>query len=564
MDICSCVLQILTDGSCSTVRCYKILLPFLTVWQFWQLYLYQFVNEICISKGSMMEARQDHVELKGVSCGAMGMLLDFAYSGRLRMNLDDIMETLAGACHLQMRSAIQLCAQFLMSEVNTKTCIDILNIAEMFSLTGVKDSALDFVIENFEKVAEGDQFVKMNREHLRIILQSSRMCVKSELALFHHVLQWVDFSRSERSENASEIFEHVRFAMMKPEELVDQVSQTYIMSDIKCRAFLDEALHYHVLPSRHPVMQTARTQVRNEPCMVAFGGRYGVSIGYKYNCNKVFVLYDGHWLQLPSAESNFLYAAVAVMDNFMYVCGGMGKPAHARATCQRFDPRTGTWTRIARMNTRRQSFPLVAFNQRLYAFGGGTPVDLGIDHPPSDKCEVYSIDQNEWKMLTPLPDPRKSASACEHQGKIYVSGGRTDEATMMTLWCYDPEQDSWGERSPMLLPHAGHAMLSTLDNVYVIDRTNTSIECYNPSTDEWTKVVPPTGAISGAARPAINPPWVYFISFVEDDKDFRCRRQNVVTLESEELPPYPEDVHCVISAPLSFPRHLLVDTNNNP
>ena len=511
-----------------------------------------------------MEARTDHVELKGVTAGAMAMLLEFAYSGRLRLNLEDVMDALAGACHLQMGSAIQLCAQFLISEISSKTCIDILNIADTFVLTGVRDAALDFVIENFDKVIEHDQFMKMSRDHLKAVLRSSRLCIKSELELFHHVVRWVDFDRQERTVNVSEIFEHIRFAMMKPEELVDQVSQAHVMSDPKCRAFLDEALHYHVLPSRHPLMQTVRTQVRNEPCMVAFGGRYGLNIGYKHNCNKAFVLHDGHWLQLASSESNFLYAAVAVLDNFMYVCGGMGKPAHARATCQRFDPRTGTWTRIARMNTRRQSFPLVALNQKLYAFGGGSPLDLTLDHPPCDKCEVYSIDQNEWTSIAPLPQARKSAAACLHEGKIYVSGGRTTNETMMTFWCYDPVSDSWEEKSPMLLQHAGHVMMSALGNIYVIDRSNRSVECYNLSTDDWTKIVPPTGNLAGVARPAVNPPWVYFISFMEGEKDFRCRRQNVLTLEVEELPPFPEDVHCVISAPLSFPRHLLVDTNNNP
>lgn len=514
--------------------------------------------------GSMMEARQDHVELKGVTANAMGMLLDFAYTGRLRLNLEDIMEALAGACHLQMSSAIQLCCQFLISEINYKTCIDILNIAETFALVGVKDSALDFAIEHFDKIVDTDQFMKMHREHLRAILQSSRLNVSCELELFHHVVRWVDFDRAERSLNVSEVFEHIRFAMMKPEELVDQVSQTYVMSDPKCRAFLDEALHYHVLPSRHPVMQTVRTQVRNEPCMVALGGRYGVNIGYKHNCNKVFALHDGRWLQLPSADTNFLYAAVGVMDNFLYVCGGMGKPAHARATCQRFDPRSGSWTRIARMNARRQSFPLVAFNQRLYAFGGGSPVDLSIEHPPTDKCEVYSVDRNEWTSIAPLPQPRKSASACEHEGKIYVSGGRTSDETVMTFWCYDLETDTWEDKAPMLLAHAGHVMMSVTGNIYSVDRSNKGVECYNLMTNEWTKIVAPAGCLSGVARPAVNPPWVYFISFIEDEKDFRCRRQNVVSLEVEELPAYPENVHCVISAPLSFPRHLLVDTNNNP
>ena len=49
------------------------------------------------------------------------------------------------------------------------------------------------------------------------------------------------------------------------------------------------------------------------------------------------LIVTGKWLQLVSGDSNFLYAAVAVMDNFMYVCGGMGKPAHARSSCLRYE-----------------------------------------------------------------------------------------------------------------------------------------------------------------------------------------------------------------------------------
>ena len=53
------------------------------------------------------------------------------------MNLDECMEILAGACHLQMRRAIELCSNFLESELCAKTCVDILNIGETFALSKV-------------------------------------------------------------------------------------------------------------------------------------------------------------------------------------------------------------------------------------------------------------------------------------------------------------------------------------------------------------------------------------------------------------------------------------------
>ncbi len=56
------------------------------------------------------------------------------------MNLDECMEILAGACHLQMKSAISLCADFLETELCAKTCVDILNIAEMFAIVRVSET----------------------------------------------------------------------------------------------------------------------------------------------------------------------------------------------------------------------------------------------------------------------------------------------------------------------------------------------------------------------------------------------------------------------------------------
>ncbi len=66
------------------------------------------------------------------------------------------------------------------------------------------------MIENFEKVAELDQFYKLHREHLCIILQSNRVAVTSELNLFNHVLRWVDIDRAERCEDVDSIFQHIR------------------------------------------------------------------------------------------------------------------------------------------------------------------------------------------------------------------------------------------------------------------------------------------------------------------------------------------------------------------
>ena len=245
----------------------------------------------------------------------------------------------------------------------------------------------------------------------------------------------------------------------------------------------------------------------------------------------------------------------------------MGKPAHARATCLRFDPRNCSWIKLADMKNRRQSFPLVGFNGRLYAFGGGTPYDAALAHPPTAKSEAYSIKKNEWCPISPLPTKAKSSSACELAGEIYVSGGRTEEETLRTFWSYSPLKDQWTRNEPMLEAHAGHAIVGLVNKVYTVDRMTMSIEVYDIMQRQWNRLTAPSTNFTGVARPLVDGSNLYFISYTDSgDKsgDYRCTKLNVVTQQMESLPEFPGLVHCVISATLAFPKHFLVDSNNNP
>ena len=513
----------------------------------------------------MLESRQDHVDLKGVSATAVAALVRFAYTGELKVSLDDVMEVLAGASHLQMAAAVKLCSRYLLNELSCSTCVDILNMSEMFSLMEVKSAVVKYMCRFFEKVAQNDQFMKLSVTHLCMFVESNELNVKSELSLFQHVSGWIAADPNQRLKEIAHVMQHIRFAMMTPEQLVDQVSHSPFMTQkSEARVYLDEALHYHVLPARQPLKQTPRTQVRATPSLVTLGGRRGMgfNIGYKHNSDKMYVLRSGKWQKLANAPSNILYAAVAVVNNYLYVCGGMGQPAHAQATCLRFDPHNSSWTEIQPMIICRQSFPLIGIPGKLYAFGGGIPRADDPDHLPTIESEMYSIELDTWTAISPLPGPRKSAAACELSGKIYISGGRTETETVPTMWSYSPDANTWEERAALLVPLAGHAMMVVKNDIYTIDRSNMGISCYSPITNQWTPIASSLGSISGIARPVVMGEWVYFLSYVSEDKDYLCRRYNVVTRKTEALPSYPEQIHCVIGFPLAFRRKFCDDNNS--
>ena len=54
--------------------------------------------------GCLRESTENRVELKGVSADSLGQIVDFMYSGSLRLDADNLSDVLNAASHLQVGS----------------------------------------------------------------------------------------------------------------------------------------------------------------------------------------------------------------------------------------------------------------------------------------------------------------------------------------------------------------------------------------------------------------------------------------------------------------------------
>ncbi|KAJ8303437.1 hypothetical protein KUTeg_019833 [Tegillarca granosa] len=60
----------------------------------------------------MKESRESSVELKGVSACGLRIVIDFAYTGVLELNTENVEDVLSAATHLQISDAVDLVDQF--------------------------------------------------------------------------------------------------------------------------------------------------------------------------------------------------------------------------------------------------------------------------------------------------------------------------------------------------------------------------------------------------------------------------------------------------------------------
>lgn len=435
--------------------------------------------------GDMRESKESSVQLQGITGTGLQAVIDFAYKGWLKVNLETVEEILAAASHLQVSEAVELCARFLDHAVTVENCVDILNITELYSLTKSQAKVRTFILKNFELIADCDEFFKLSCAQLASLLSENSLCVQSEYILFELVLKWIEFEEAERRLNIAALMRNIRLPLLSGEELVEKVSRVEMMtSNDECFKLLVEAKDYHIIVNKQPLLQSSRTHVRSE--------KHRLVICHDENL-ECLDFETGHHTYLKDNPIPLYNPCVCVVDNFMYACGGKYDSNEnndiATARCFRYDPRFDTWFELSAMNEARQDFVIVPFNSSLYAIAGQD------ENMVMYTVEQFNISNNEWVMCSNIASAIYGHSGALCFKRIYISGGQKFDGHSKGFMSYDPVTDVWRDEPPMLTPRSNHNMAEVGGRLYVVGGNVedsygfpvpvTSIEMFVPVTGMW-------------------------------------------------------------------------------
>lgn len=139
----------------------------------------------------------------------------------------------------------------------------------------------------------------------------------------------------------------------------------------------------------------------------------------------------------------------------------------------------------------------------LYAIGGATASTLA----SLGKVMAYNASTNTWSYKASLPVPLYwTNGAVTINGKIYVSGGLSGHKGYRDeLFMYDPAKNTWTQKKSM--PNTTFRGVSGVINNRLYVLTGCAQEdCtffiplafyrYDPATDQWTTLTPPSGQFS--------------------------------------------------------------------
>ena len=370
-------------------------------------------------------------------------LLQFMYLGEVCVHKDNVRLLIAASDILQMSDLKDLVCRFYEKKLCASNCLSISALADEFNCQSLKKNADTFIFKHFADVSHSEEFKSLKIEQVIHIVKSEKVNVKKEEQVFEAVMGWVDYDADERFRYMPKLLQNVRLPLINKYYIFDKIaSNLKIMQSKDCQELVMKAVNFQCLKDRRPIIGSQQELART-----------------------------AHEL-----------------TNIVIACGGVQDELSTKdALC--YVPAVDFWYPLAPLHYERNSFPLVALDDNIYALGGET------GGKSLKTVEFYDFGLDRWTESSNLPEPLSGHGAAVLNGEIYIVGSGKQDSCSDAVFKYDKAANRWISVQKMKVPRrgacvVGHLQLYAIGGYGPSGMALASVERYDPYIGEWAKIFP--------------------------------------------------------------------------
>ena len=205
----------------------------------------------------MKESNQEVIELKdeSISAAALKIVLESIYSGDLQVNDENVFEVLVAADHLQVKTVVQQCCNYLQNQFvqlrfDVQTYCQICIIANRHGLTDLQEATQSKMASMYKDVCETEEFLSnVDADQFSHLLSRDDLSAPSETFVFKSVIKWIKHKKEERMPLAAKVIEAVRLGLVDIREMIRELSSEEMQQVPEIHTLLYESLLYSYIPS---------------------------------------------------------------------------------------------------------------------------------------------------------------------------------------------------------------------------------------------------------------------------------------------------------------------------
>jgi hypothetical protein len=138
-------------------------------------------------------------------------VIDYIYTGHIDLNDGNYLQILDAANQLELPMLVELCCEFLLSNLDVSNCLAIHDLAEQYLCYSLSALSESYIFRYFEKIVETEEFLNLTFDRLSTYLIKDELSMPSEEAVYLSIVKWIDHAPSTRSEHLGSLLSAVYY-----------------------------------------------------------------------------------------------------------------------------------------------------------------------------------------------------------------------------------------------------------------------------------------------------------------------------------------------------------------
>lgn len=467
---------------------------------------------------NMAEHDKDTVDIGGVSHEIFSVLLDFIYSGEIKVTEDNCEELFIAADMFSIKEIISICSKFLKEKLQPENCIGIYKFADTVSCSFLKREAESYIHKNFLKVTQEEEFLNLEKKALLHILESECLHVENEYQVFKAAMNWIQHSPLERRKLIFDVMAPIRFpiiseaqmdkylASLSDSELSIKIALQKILGDFKSErksfGLLDTKLH----TIKHHLTVPRKCSRKNIYLCGGFtrpaGGRW--SDAKTLNTVERYDTFYKTWHESPGFQFHRSALGAGVLEGQVCIVGGENDMLILDSV-ESYDPVTYEWKSLPGLTTPRCGLGVCSIDNCLYAVGGWIGSEIG------GTVEKYDPELQKWSVIAHCRSLKCWMGVTADKGLIYVVGGCNDLGDeLKCVESFNPTTKEWITLADLNIKRSYTGVTFLDDCLYAVGGWNEphgalqSVEKYNFDKGYWIEVAPLSAPRAAASVVVVN------------------------------------------------------------
>ncbi|XP_030838588.1 kelch-like protein 24 isoform X2 [Strongylocentrotus purpuratus] len=445
--------------------------------------------------GPMKEESRTTFDLQDTCSSTLSLLLDFMYTGKLRITEENVQDVLVSANYLLLGRLVDACSDFLRRQLDFQNCFEMYSFADAHGCEELLRATQRYILRNLPEASSSPAFLEAGFEQLRSLLGEDNLNVSSEMDLFRSIMDWVSHDVQDRSCHLLELLRLVRLPYLPTDNLNLISNDKLIAANPGCKTVLHNAhlCKEDLIP--YPIeWRSPRSSTNQVEVLVVLGGVHSSQLGNSsslqhYWCDPRSQLLS--WSKhsaMPHMLRNTVMYDVTKFRNDIYVIGGFDGEQGTLGHVWRYqidNDQRETWGRVPALITSRYQHGSGVAGGHLFVAGGYDGREA------LNNVECFSPGWERWQPCPPMPEAVTFPAVVGYHKRLFVIGGmKSDSCAFPWIQCFDMATQSWSIIKTLELKSKGSKSVLLNDAIYIIGGPSNQVHVYDPENDVSFDVAP--------------------------------------------------------------------------